>query len=66
VTRPEQEVVVRRLPAGGAEFLTSLIAGETLGKAASAAFEASDLFDLAVNIAGMVEAGVFTAVQFGG
>ncbi len=66
VTRPEQEVVVRRLPAGGAEFLTSLIAGETLVKAASAAFEASDLFDLAVNIAGMVEAGVFTAVQFGG
>ena len=66
VTRPEQEVVVRRLPAGGAEFLTSLIAGETLVKAASAAFEASDLFDLAVNIAGMLEAGVFTAVQLGG
>ena len=37
VTRPGLEVVVRRLPPGGAVFLTRLIAGEPLGTAAAAA-----------------------------
>ena len=37
VTRPGLEVVVRRLPPGGAVFLTRLIAGEPLGAAAAAA-----------------------------
>jgi Putative DNA-binding domain len=65
ITRPEQEVVVRRLPAGAAEFLTVLVSGEPFGAAASAAFEACASFDLPTNIVGMIEAGVFTAVQFG-
>lgn len=65
ITRPEREVVVRRLPAGGAEFLTLLASGETLGVAASTALEACASFDLSANIAGMIEAGVFTAVKFG-
>jgi len=65
ITRAGLDVVVRRLPAGGADFLTHLALGEPLGEAASAAFEASASFDLAANIAGMIEAGVFTAVHFG-
>jgi hypothetical protein len=65
ITRPGLEVVVRHLPPGGAIFLACLISGETLGQAASAAFEASASFDLPANIAGMIEAGVFTAIDSG-
>jgi len=65
ITRPGLDVVVRRLPPGGAMFLTQLVSGETLGAAAAAAFEASASFDLSANIAGIVEAGAFTAIQHG-
>jgi hypothetical protein len=65
ITRPELEVVVRHLPAGGAIFLARLVSGETLGQAAAAAFEASTSFDLAANIAGMIEAGAFMAIDSG-
>jgi hypothetical protein len=65
ISRPGLDVVVRRLPPGGAIFLTRLVSGETLGEAASAAFEASTSFDLSANIAGMIEAGVFAATQYG-
>ena len=63
VTRPEMEVVVRLLPPGGAAFLSRLIDGETLSGAATAAFAETSAFDLAANIAGMIEAGVFTALR---
>src|SRR6266851_335971 len=59
VTRPDQEVTVRLLPPGGADFLTQLMSGEPLGEAAAAALEASPDFDLSTNIAGMIEAGAF-------
>ena len=65
ITRPGLEVVVRHLPPGGATFLACLISGQTLGQAISAAFEASAAFDLPANIAGMIEAGVFTAIDSG-
>src|SRR3984957_14938283 len=65
ITRPGLDVVVRRLPPGGAMFLKRLVSGETLGAAAAAAFEASASFDLSANIAGIVEAGAFTAIQHG-
>ena len=63
VTRPNLEVVVRRLPLGGAVFLTRLMAGVPLGVAAAAALEESPAFDLSGNIAGMLEAGAFSAAQ---
>ncbi|MBA3518208.1 MAG: putative DNA-binding domain-containing protein [Rhizobiales bacterium] len=63
ITRPGMEVAVRRLPPGGALFLTRLISGEGLREAAAAALAASPDFDLSANIAGMLEAGVFTAVD---
>ena len=66
VTRPGLEVIVRHLPPGGAVFLTRLIAGEPLGAAAAAALADSPAFDLSANIAGMLEAGAFTAADHGG
>jgi Putative DNA-binding domain len=66
VTRPDQQVTVRSLPPGGAEFLTQLLMGQPLGDAAARALETSPDFDLAGNIAGMIEAGVFASLQAGG
>ena len=63
VTRPHLEVVVRRLPAGGAVFLKSLISGESLGEAAAAGLAESPEFDLAANITGMLMAGAFAAIH---
>jgi len=65
VTRPALEVVVRHLPPGGAAFLAHLIAGEPLGPAAASALAESPEFDLAANIAGLLEAGAFTACHEG-
>lgn len=65
VTRPGLEVVARRLPPTGAVFLTCLMEGEPLGTAAAAALAENSKFDLSANIAGMIEAGAFTAVNCG-
>lgn len=62
ITRPNLEVAVRVLPPGGAVFLSQLLAGAPLGAAADTAFVSEPDFDLAANIAGMIEAGVFTDV----
>ncbi|MGH6874858.1 MAG: HvfC/BufC family peptide modification chaperone [Aestuariivirgaceae bacterium] len=63
LTRPCLEVIVRRLPPGGAIFLTGLMAGEPLGAAAAKALVDSPAFDLSANIAGMLNAGVFAAIR---
>jgi hypothetical protein len=65
ITRPDMEVAIRLLPPGGAAFLKSLIDGGTLGAAAAAAFSETPSFDLQANIAGMIEAGVFTTIHSG-
>ena len=65
VTRPDVDVVVRRLPPGGATFLAALMAGRSLGEAASAGLSDSAAFDIASNIAGLIEAGAFTSVISG-
>jgi hypothetical protein len=62
ITRPDQEVTVRLLPAGGATFVTALLLGQALGEAAAIAVETTPDFDLANNVAGMLEAGVFAAL----
>jgi hypothetical protein len=62
-TRPGLEVMVRRLPPGGAIFLKRLIAGEPLGAAAAAALVDGPAFDLAANVRGMLEAGAFIAAD---
>lgn len=65
VTRPGLEVMVRRLPLGGAAFLSRLVAGDPLGAAAGTAFADEADFDLSSNLAGMIAAGVFTDVRKG-
>jgi putative DNA-binding protein len=64
-TRPALEVEVRRLPPGGAIFLSRLMTGESLDTAASAAFAESPSFDLPANIRGLLEAGAFTTILCG-
>jgi hypothetical protein len=66
ITRPDQEVTVRLLPPGGAEFLMQLLLGQPLGEAAAVALETAPDFDLASNIAGMIDAGVFATLHAGG
>lgn len=65
VTRPGYEVAVRRLPPGGAIFLSKLMSGQPLGEAALSGFAASPRFDLPLNIAGFIEAGAFSAATIG-
>lgn len=65
ITRPEFDVTVRRLPPGGAVFADGLISGRPLGEAAAAALEAAPEFDIAANIAGLIEAGAFISLACG-
>jgi hypothetical protein len=65
ITRPEFDVAVRHLPAGGAVFTACLASGQPLGEAAATALDASPEFDIASNIAGLIEAGAFTALAAG-
>jgi Putative DNA-binding domain len=65
ITRPDLDVVVRHLPPGGAVFLAHLISGRSLGEAAASALETSSSFDIASSIAGMIQAGAFTAAALG-
>lgn len=65
ITRPDADVVVRHLSDASAVFLTSLAAGRPLGEAAASALQSSPSFDLAANIAGLIEAGAFVSVSSG-
>lgn len=65
ITRPDLDVIVRHLPAGGAVFARDLMAGRTLGDAAASALSASPAFDIAANIAGLIGAGAFISVTSG-
>ncbi|MET4389138.1 hypothetical protein ABIB73_004907 [Bradyrhizobium sp. F1.4.3] len=65
ITRADFDVTVRHLPPGGAVFATNLISGRPLGEAAASALEASPDFNIASNIAGLIEAGAFTSIAFG-
>lgn len=65
ITRPGLEVIVRHLPPGGAVFLDRLVAGEPLEAAAAVAFAETAEFDLSANIAGLLQAGAFSAVHQG-
>jgi hypothetical protein len=65
VTRPALDVIVSRLPEGGAAFLSALLERASLGAAVGIALEETASFDLAANLSGMLSAGVFAAVQHG-
>lgn len=63
ILRPESDVEVRRLPAGGADFIEALQAGQPLGKAAAVALEAVPAFDLQANLAGLFASRAIIAVK---
>lgn len=59
VARPDAEVEVRSIPAGGAEFIAALAEGSLLVEAAKAGLRVSPSFDLAANLTALLGAGVF-------
>jgi hypothetical protein len=65
ITRPAMEVIVRRLPTGGAALVEALIADLTLGEAMAAALDCDPAFDIAAALAGLVEAGAVVALSLG-
>lgn len=65
ITRPDQDVIATRLPAGGAAFVGALIDGVALGAAAETAWADDPAFELEPNLAGLLHAGVFTSIQPG-
>ena len=66
ITRPKYDVVVRRLPPGGAALLLALLAGRPLRAAVASALDVAPSFDIASSIAGMIEAGAFVSARIGG
>lgn len=58
IVRPHLDVEVRLLPAGSAAFLLALAAGRPLAEAADAALADHSGFDLAGNLAGLINWGV--------
>ena len=66
ITRPELDVIVRRLAPGEAEFLSALIAGRPLGEAAGAALEANRGFDIGAGVTTLIESGAFISASLGG
>jgi hypothetical protein len=65
ITRPDFDVVLRRLPPGGVTFIESLMSRRSLGEASASALEISPSFDIAANIAGMIDAGAFIKIISG-
>lgn len=63
VIRPEMEVDTRLLPVGGFPFMTALLEGVTLERAAVRASEIVADFDLASHLQGLFEVGAVTAIN---
>jgi hypothetical protein len=63
VTRPHLEVLVRRLPLGGAEFLTALMSGATLADALAAVLAEAGGFDLVANLVGLLRSGAIAGLK---
>jgi hypothetical protein len=63
ISRPDLEVEVRRLPAGGARFLSALATGARLGDACEQAQLASPLFDFVSGLAALISSGILVGVR---
>lgn len=63
VLRPRNNVEVRSLPMGGADFIECLLDGDTLEQAAQRAQAQCEQFDLASNLAGLFRSGAIIAVE---
>ncbi len=64
VLRPHLDVQVRRLPVGGAAFLSALAFGASLSDAAISGAANHPDFNLTANLAGLVGAGLATAIDY--
>lgn len=62
ITRPEFDPQIVILPAGGAEFVAALSAGETFGTALDRAVAAADDFDLATTLGALLGGGAITDI----
>jgi hypothetical protein len=60
VLRPQLDVLMHRLPPGGASFLQALASSRSLGEAAESAAAHCGEFDVAANLLGALSAGVLT------
>jgi Putative DNA-binding domain len=63
VSRPHLDVAVRHISASSHAFLSALITGSTLGESIETAMALDPQFNLAANIQGFLEAGVFTSIN---
>jgi hypothetical protein len=63
VSRPGHDVELHELNKPNNLFLTSLVAGNSLGKATEAAFETNEEFDLASGISLLLTSGAFQSIQ---
>jgi hypothetical protein len=61
ITRPNLDVTVRHVSASTHAFLSALTVGSTFGESIEAALTIDLAFDLAANLQGLLEAGVFTS-----
>lgn len=66
VIRPQFDVLVRKLPQGGAAFLRALSACLALGEAAQRAAQTAPDFDLAANFAGLIGSGAMSGISHPG
>jgi hypothetical protein len=64
VARPMAEVDVRSLPEGGVDFVQALADGMSVLAALKIAMTADCRFDLSVNLAGLLQAGIFVGHSF--
>lgn len=61
ILRPQMQVVVRKLPPGGAAFLRALASDLTLADSVARAAEDDRRFDLTVSLAELIQSGATTA-----
>lgn len=62
IVRPDMEVVVSVLPAGGGAFIAALMEGAALGEAAEHALQAEPDFDLGMHLGGLLQSGALSAL----
>jgi Putative DNA-binding domain len=62
IVRPALDVEVRKLPPGGATFLSLLQQGISLGQAAGVAADSGPDFDLASNLAGLMQSKIVASI----
>jgi hypothetical protein len=62
ILRAAADVGVRLMAPGGAEFISTLASGRSLGAATKSALRASNAFDPAAGLTALIDTGAFTAV----